>query len=466
MPVEYIDQLETVNSNLLLNNFFMDALSHVDQERIPERVVHAKGSGAFGYFEVTHDITDICRAKLFDKVGKKTPLIARFSPTFIEKGASDATRETRGMALKFYTEDGNYDIVTLNVEMFAMKDPAKFPSFTHAFKRNPRTNLMDVNMNWDFITQNPESIFMFLRVFGDRGIPYSFRHMPAFSIHTFEFENVHKDKFFVKYHILPNAGERNLPSNVARRLAGEDPDFARRDLYEAIENGKFPSWTVSVQVMSLHDVKNAKFDPFDITRWWSLRDYPLRPVGKMVLNRNPDNFFATIEQVAYSPGNVVPGIRGIDKVFEARTFSYRDTHRHRLGSNPNKIEVNCPVGIRMQTKTYNHDGAPPVKDNEGDAPNYYPNSFNGPVAYIDEMRTQVVQVYTNPHVNNFDQAAELYAEMMTEGERRRLVANIVFSLRDAARFLQERALKLFKLIHPDFGHRVEYGLLVNSTTTA
>lgn len=461
MPIEFKDATNTLNSPLIFNEYFMDSLTHLVRERIPERLVHAKAGGAFGYFEVTHDITNICKAKLFSKVGKKTPVAARFSPVVVERGGIDTSRDARGFAVKFYTEDGNFDIVGFNTPMYVYKDPLLFTTFVRAQKRNPATNLIDGNMLWDFLTLRPESLHMFLLVFGDRGIPDGYRHMPGFGIHTYEVVNEHGEKHFVRFHFQPDAGIKNLRSEQARKISAVDPDYATRDLYNAIANGNFPSWTASIQVLTLEDVKNAKFDVFDVTRTLPLDEYPLRPFGRFVLNKNPVNYFAEIEQLAYSPANLVPGILGgPDKVFEARRLAYRDAQYYRLGANFNKIPVNCPILTTVHA--YNRDGKPPLKDNERDIPNYYPNTFNGPVPYVDKHRAELLEIYQDDP-NNFKQASELYMNEMTKDERSRLVENILYSLGGAASFLQDRAVKFYSIIHPDLGNRIKHGLSLNRT---
>ncbi|CAG4941182.1 unnamed protein product [Parnassius apollo] len=460
-PIEYKDARVTLNSKLIFNEYFMDSLTHLNRERIPERVVHAKAGGAFGYFEVTHDVTSICKAKLFATVGKRTPVAARFSPVVQERGGIDTSRDARGFAVKFYTEEGNFDIVGLSTPMFVIKDPLLFPTFVRAQKRNPATNLFDSNTLWDFLTLQPESLHMFLLIFGDRGIPDGYRYMPGFSIHTFEVLNEPGEKSFVRFHFTPTAGIKNLRSEEARKIAAVDPDYATRDLYRAIGNGNFPSWKVSIQVLSLNDVKNAGFDVFDVTKVLPLDDYPLIPVGIFVLNKNPVNYFAEIEQLAFSPANLVPGILGgPDKLFEARRLAYRDAEYYRLGANFNKIPVNCPIQVKLMD--YNRDGKPPVKDNGKDTPNYYPNSFNGAEPYHDEKRTELIEIFQD-EPNNFQQATELYVNEMTSDERSRLVQNILYSLGPVAKFLQDRAVKLLTIIHPDLGNRIAEGLAANRT---
>jgi catalase len=460
-PIEHKDAMVSLNRRLIFNEYFMDSLTHLVRERIPERLVHAKAGGAFGYFEVTHDISHICSADLFSSVGKKTPVAARFSPVVVERGGVDTSRDARGYALKFYTKEGNLDIVGFSTPMYVYKDPLLFTAFVRAQKRNPATNLIDGNMLWDFLTLNPESLHMFLLVFSDRGVPDGYRHMPGFGIHTFEVVNKHGEKHFIRFHFMPDAGVKNLLTEDAVKIAGIDPDYATRDLYKAIGNGDYPSWKVSVQILSLNDVKNAGFDVFDVTKVLPLDKYPLKPLGRYVLNKNPVNYFAEIEQLAFNPANLVPGILGgPDKVFEARRLAYRDAQYYRLGANFNKIPVNCP--IQAAVNAYNRDGRPPMKDNEGDSPNYYPNSFNGPVAYKDKKAGELLEIYQDDP-NNFEQAKELYINELNKDERSRLVANILYSIGPVAKFLQERAVKIFTLIHPDLGYRIKEGLASNRT---
>ncbi|CAH2107017.1 unnamed protein product [Euphydryas editha] len=460
-PVEHTEALNTLNSKLINNEYFMDTMTHLVRERIPERLVHAKAGGAFGYFEVTHDITNICKAKLFSEIGKKTPVAARFSPVVVERGGSDTSRDARGFAVKFYTEEGNFDIVGFNTPMYVYNDPRLFPTFVRSQKKNPATNLFDANTLWDFLTLQPESLHMFLLVFGDRGIPDGYRHMPGFGIHSYQVENEHGDIHFVRFHFRPDAGIKNLRAKEALKIGAEDPDYNTRDLYRAIGNGDFPSWTVSIQILTIDDVKNADFDVFDVTNVVPLDEFPLHPVGKFVLNKNAVNYFAEIEQLAFSPANLVPGIvGGPDKVFEARRLAYRDAQYYRLGANFNRIPVNCP--FRTNAFVYNRDGRPPVGDNEKDIPNYFPNTFNGPVPYIDKKRSNLIEIVEH-EPNNFRQATELYVNEMTSDERSRLVENVLYSLAPATASLQERAVKLFSLIHPDLGYQIEQGLRRNAT---
>lgn len=460
-PVEYGDTI-TLNENLVTNEFFLDSMTHFVRERIPERVVHAKGAGAFGFFEVTNDLTHICKADFLNKVGKKTPVAVRFSPILDDRGGIDTNREIRGFAIKFYTDEGNFDLAGINTPLFPIKDPVLFPSLARVQKRNPATNLYDMNMLWDFFTLSTNSLFAVLMIFGDPGIPDGYRHMPGFGVHTYQVFNEHGEIYFVRWHILPDAGISTLTSEVAKKIAGEDSDYATRDLYAAIENGAFPSWTISLQILSIDDVKNADFNVFDVTKALPQDKYPLYKLGRLILNRNALNYFAEIEQLAFCPGNLVPGILGApDKLFESRRMAYRDSQLYRLGANFNKITVNCP--LRTKAFTYDRDGKPPVNDNGKGSPNYYPNSFDGPVPYHTEKHKLIKVIDDNS--NNFEQAREYYVNTITEEERCRLVDNIVSSLGRAADFIQNRAVKLFTIIHPDFGYRVKEGLTANTTVS-
>ena len=459
-PIDYEDARSTLNKRLILHEFFMDSITHFDRERIPPRVVHTKGGGAFGYFEVTHDTKDICKAKVFSEVGKKTPIAVRLSPIAQDTGGIDTSRDARGFAIKFYTEDGNFDIVGLNTPMFVIKDPLFFPTFVHSRKKNPQTFLFDPNMFWDFLVQRPEGMHIHMRVFSDYGIPDGYRHMPGFGVHTFQVVNGEGEKHFVRFHFIPDAGVKNLGSMEAQKLAAIDPDYANRDLFNAIDTGNFPSWTVSVQVLSIDDVKNADFDVFDVSKVLPEDRYPLRIVGRFVLNKNPVNYFAEVEQLAFCPGNLVPGILGSpDKLFEARRLSYKDSQYHRLGANFQNIEVNKPI---HETLTYNRDGSPPVKHNHGNMPNYYPNSYNGPVPYLKKIFVDLIEIFEDP-ADNIEQSRELYVHMEMD-ERERFLENILNSLgmvTDSS--LLEQSVKLLSTIHPDLGRRILEGLLVNET---
>jgi catalase len=353
---------------LMQDVHLLDKLAHFDRERIPERVVHAKGAGAFGYFEVTHDLTQYTRAKFLSQVGKKTEVLARFSTVGGEKGSADTERDPRGFAVKFYTEEGNYDMVGNNTPVFFIRDALKFPDFIHTQKRHPATNLKDANMVWDFLSLTPESIHQVTVLFSDRGTPDGYRHMNGYSGHCYMWYNAAGEYVWVKIHFKTAQGIKTFTRHEATKLAGEDPDYATRDLYDAIHKGEAPVWNVSVQIMTPEQAKTYRFDPFDITKVWPHGDFPLRPLGRMVLDRNPSNYFADIEQAAFSPGNFVPGVASSpDKLLQGRLFSYHDTHRHRLGPNYHLIPVNAPKA--SSEHNYQRDAAMRTDANGDGTPN-------------------------------------------------------------------------------------------------
>ncbi|KAH0620797.1 hypothetical protein JD844_021576 [Phrynosoma platyrhinos] len=438
---------------------FTDEMAHFDRERIPERVVHAKGAGAFGYFEVTHDITKYCKAKVFEHIGKRTPIAIRFSTVAGEAGSSDTVRDPRGFAMKFYTEEGNWDLVGNNTPIFFIRDAMLFPSFIHSQKRNPQTHLKDPDMVWDFWSLRPESLHQVSFLFSDRGIPDGHRHMNGYGSHTFKLVNASGKAVYCKFHAKTDQGIKNLPVEEAGRLASEDPDYGLRDLYNAIANGDFPSWSFYIQVMTFEQAEKFPFNPFDLTKIWPHKDYPLIPVGKLILNRNPVNYFAEVEQMAFDPSNMPPGIEpSPDKMLQGRLFSYPDTHRHRLGPNYLQIPVNCPY--RARVANYQRDGFMCISDNQGGAPNYYPNSFTGPEDQpsVKETRANIsgdVQRFNSANEDNVSQVRDFYTKVLTEEERERLCENIAGHLKDAQLFIQKKAVKNFTDVHPDYGARIQ-----------
>ncbi|WNO59411.1 catalase [Rheinheimera sp. MMS21-TC3] len=359
---------------LLMQDFwFLEKLAHFDREVIPERRMHAKGSGAFGTFTVTHDITQYTKAKLFSEIGKKTEMFARFSTVAGERGAADAERDIRGFALKFYTEEGNWDMVGNNTPVFFMRDPLKFPDLNHVVKRDPRTNMHNAQSNWDFWTLLPEALHQVTIVMSDRGLPSSYRHMHGFGSHTFSFINADNERFWVKFHFKCQQGIKNLSNSEAEAIIGKDRESHQRDLYEAIERGDFPRWDLKVQIMPEQEAAHYRFHPFDLTKVWPHGDYPLIDVGTFELNKNPENYFAEVEQAAFNPANIVPGIGfSPDKMLQGRLFSYGDTQRYRLGVNHSQIPVNKP---RCPVSSYHRDGAMRVDGNYGSAKGYEPNSM-------------------------------------------------------------------------------------------
>jgi catalase len=439
-----------------------EKLAHFDRERIPERVVHAKGAGAYGYFEVTKDVSAYTKAKFLSEVGKKTEVFARFSTVGGEKGSADAERDPRGFAVKFYTEEGNYDMVGNNTPVFFIRDPLKFPDFIHTQKRDPATNLKDPDMFWDFLSLTPESLHQVTILFSDRGTPLTFRNMHGFSSHTFMWYNKENKCMWVKYHFITDQGIRNFTREEADHMKSVDPDHATRDLSEAIKKGDFPSWTLKIQVMSPEQATQYRFDPFDVTKVWPHSDFPLIPIGKLVLNRNPENYFNEVEQSAFSPANFVPGIGpSPDKLLQGRLFSYNDTHRYRLGTNYHMLPVNSARA--MPASNYQRDGAMNY-GGEGSAPNYYPNSFDGPVP--DAVWAEPAlplngkaqrEPYTHPN-SDFVQAGDLYRKAMTDEDRTHLIGNIAGHLGNAQKRLQLRETALFYNADPQYGTRVAEAL--------
>lgn len=449
---------------LLSDSHTIEKLAHFDRERIPERVVHAKGSGAFGYFEVTHDVTQYTCADFLSKIGKKTDMLARFSTVGGEKGSADTARDPRGFALKFYTDQGNYDMVGNNTPTFFIRDGIKFPDFIHTQKRNPETNLKDATMFWDFLSLTPESIHQVTILFSDRGTPDGFRHMHGYSSHTYMWYNAKGEHVWIKWHFRTNQGIKNLTDAQATELAGTDPDYATRDLHESIAKNDFPSWNAYVQIMKPEDADKYKFDAFDITKVWSQKDYPLIPVGKFVLNRNPEDYFGQIEQAAFSPSNFVPGISASpDKMLQVRLFSYPDTHRHRLGANFHQIPVNAP---KSEANTYQRDGAMNMGMPHGQspAPNYYPNSMNGaaPDAKFTppSLDIQGLAARHEYQVGDIDfvQAGDLYGRVLSDYDKTNLVNNLVGHMSGAIDRVKYRQAALFYKAHPEYGTRVAEGL--------
>ncbi len=448
---------------LLQDVHMIEKLGHFDRERIPERVVHAKGAGAHGYFEVTADVTMYTKAKFLSQIGKKTEIIARFSTVGGEKGSADAERDPRGFAVKFYTEEGNYDLVGNNTPVFFIRDTIKFPDFIHTQKRNPQTNLKDPNMFWDFLSLTPESIHQVTVLFSDRGTPATYRNMNGYSSHTFKWYNEKGEVFWVKYHFKTDQGIRNLTRQEADEMKSKDPDHATRDLFDAIQRGEYPSWTLEMQIMPFEQAKSYRFDAFDITKVWPHSDFPPIKVGRLVLDRNPENYFAEIEQVAFNPSNFVPGI-GVspDKMLQGRLFSYHDTHVHRLGPNYHLIPVNRPKNA--PENSYQRDSFMRVDSNGGPGPNYWPNSFNGPApdaAYVEPMFEVGGMAGRHPNTypqDDYVQAGNLYRNVMTSYDRDNLVGNIVGHLGGALKRIQLRQAAVFFKADADYGTRVAKGL--------
>jgi len=358
---------------LLQDVWFLEKLAHFDREVIPERRMHAKGSGAYGTFTVTHDITKYTKAKIFSEVGKKTDLFVRFSTVAGERGAADAERDIRGFAIKFYTEEGNWDLVGNNTPVFFLRDPLKFPDLNHAVKRDPRTNLRSAKNNWDFWTSLPEALHQITITMSDRGIPASYRHMHGFGSHTFSLINAKNERFWVKFHLHTQQGIKTLTDAEAEAAIGKCRESHQRDLYESIEQDGFPKWNMKIQIMTEEETLKFPFNPFDLTKVWPYKHHPLIDVGVLELNKNPENYFAEVEQSAFNPANIIPGIGfSPDKMLQGRLFSYGDAQRYRLGVNHHLIPVNkarCPVN------TFHRDGAMRIDGNYGSTLGYEPNSY-------------------------------------------------------------------------------------------
>ena len=357
---------------LMQDIWLVEKLAHFDREVIPERRMHAKGSGAFGTFTVTHDITQYTKAKIFSEIGKKTELFIRFSTVAGERGAADAERDIRGFAIKFYTEEGNWDIVGNNTPVFFFRDPLRFPGLNHAVKRDPRTNLRSATNNWDFWTSIPEAIHQITITMSDRGIPLSYRHMNGYGCHAFAMYNARNERIWVKFHFITQQGIKNLTDQEAEAIIATDRESHQRDLFESIERGDFPRWTMKMQVMTEVQAKALPFNPFDVTKVWSKKQFPLIEIGVMELNRNPENYFQDVEQAAFTPANIIPGIGfSPDRMLQARIFSYGDAQRYRLGINHHQIPVNKP---RCEVNSFHRDGAMRVDGNYGGTLGYDPNT--------------------------------------------------------------------------------------------
>ena len=441
----------------------LEKLAHQNRERIPERVVHAKGWGAFDTFTVTHDITPYTCASLFAEVGKVTPLVTRFSTVAGEMGAADAERDVRGFSVKFYTDQGNWDLVGNNTPVFFIRDPLKFPDFIHTQKRHPRTHLRSATAAWDFWSLSPESLHQVTILMSDRGIPASPRFMNGYGSHTYGFWNAQGERFWVKFHFKTRQGHRTLTSEEAEAIIGRSRESYQEDLYRAIEHGDHPSWTLYVQIMPEADAEKTPYNPFDLTKVWPHADYPLIEVGVMELNRNPDNYFADIEQVAMSPSNLVPGIGASpDKVLQARIFSYADAHRYRLGTHYEALPVNAP---RCPVHHYHADGQMNFMGLKSGAPDAYyePNSFGG-AKQAPEFREPPLKIsgdadrYDHRAGNDdYSQAGALF-RLLDPAHQARLCANIAGSMDGVPAFIIDRQLVHFDRADPAYGAGVRTAL--------
>ncbi|HUZ09609.1 MAG TPA: catalase [Acidimicrobiales bacterium] len=414
---------------LLQDHYLIQKMAQFNRERVPERVVHAKGHGAFGFLEVSEDVGQWCKADFLEK-GTRTPMLARFSTVAGELGFADTVRDPRGFALKFYTQEGNYDLVGNNTPIFFIRDPSKFSDFIHSQKRRADTNRTDHNGQWDFWTLSPESAHQVTFLMSDRGTPRTLRHMNGYGSHTFMWVNAGGERFWVKYHFKTEQGIENFTDSEAKAMTAEDPDFHRKDLWETIARGEHPAWRLEMQIMPFEEAADYRFNPFDLTKVWPHSDYPMIPIGRMVLDRNPDNYFAQIEQSAFEPANMVPGIApSPDKMLQGRLFSYPDTHRYRIGPNYLQLPVNQPLA---DVHSYNKDG--PMRYRAGSDPVYAPNAYGGPRAdesrYADpayRVSGEIVRAAYNAHRedDDFVQPGNLYREVLSGTDREHLLTNIV-----------------------------------------
>lgn len=443
---------------LLQDVWFLEKLAHFDREVIPERRMHAKGSGAFGEFTVTHDISQYSKAAIFSEIGKKTEVFARFSTVAGERGAADAERDIRGFAVRFYTEEGNWDLVGNNTPVFFFRDPLKFPDLNHAVKRDPRTNMRCPVSNWDFWTQLPEALHQVTYLMGDRGIPANYRQMHGYGSHTFSLINANNERFWVKFHMRSQQGIENLSDAEAAEVVGKDRESSQRDLYEAIEVGNFPSWKLYVQIMPEADAAKSRFNPFDLTKVWSKKEYPLIEVGAFELNRNPENYFADVEQAAFNPAHIVPGIGfSPDRMLQGRLFSYGDAQRYRLGVNHYQIPVNQP---RCPFTSFHRDGAMRVDGNAGSRISYEPNTqqqwqqqehFAEPPLALNGYADRFD--YWEDEPDYFTQAGDLF-RLMGADEQQRLFENTARNMEGVPNEIKQRHIEHCRKADAAYGEGV------------
>ncbi|HTH99433.1 MAG TPA: catalase [Acidisoma sp.] len=443
---------------LLQDYLLLEKLAHQNRERIPERVVHAKGSGAFGTFTVTHDITKYTKASIFSKIGKQTDLLLRFSTVAGERGAADAERDVRGYSLKFYTDEGNWDVVGNNTPVFFIRDPVKFPDFIHTQKRHPRTNMRSATAMWDYWSLSPESLHQVAILMSDRGLPVGFRNINGYGSHTYSFWNDAGERYWVKFHFKNRQGHKHWTNEEANQVIANDRESSQRDLYEAIERGDFPKWDFKVQIMPEADAEKTPYNPFDLTKVWPHGDYPLIDVGVFELNRNPDHYFAEIEQASFSPSNIVPGIGfSPDKVLQARIFSYADAHRYRVGTHYEALPVNRP---KNAVHTYHADGSMRFDAPKGTDAYYEPNSFSGPVqapsAKEPPLRISGDADRYNHRDGNDDytQPGNLY-RMFSPEQKQRFFNNIAAAMLGVPRYIIDRQIGHFRQADPSWAEGVE-----------
>ncbi|WP_422028778.1 catalase [Roseovarius sp.] len=454
---------------LLQDIWLLEKLAHFDREVIPERRMHAKGAGAYGSFTVTRDITRVTRARLFAAVGQRTPVFVRFSTVAGERGAADAERDIRGFAVRFYTDEGNWDLVGNNTPVFFFRDPLRFPDLNHAVKRDPRTGMRNPDSNWDFWTLLPEALHQVTILMSDRGIPETYRHMHGFGSHTFSFVNACGERSWVKFHLQSRQGIRTLTDQEAAVRIGADRETHQRDLFEAIETGRFPRWTLFIQTMSEAQARRHRHNPFDLTKVWPKAEFPLIEVGLLELNRNPDNFFAEVEQAAFSPANIVPGIGfSPDRMLQARLFSYGDAQRYRLGVNFPQIPVNRPV---CPVHSYHRDGAMRVDGNAGATPAYYPSTGNewatGPDLFDPPLALDGAAAHWDYRTedDHFEQPGALF-RLMSGAQRQLLFENTARAMAGAQAHILQRHVDNCSRADPAYGAGVAAALGIDRPAEA
>lgn len=467
-PVPNDDDSKTAGKRgpLLMEDYwFLEKLAHFDREVIPERRMHAKGSGAYGTFTVTNDITKYTKAAIFSEVGKKTDMFIRYSTVAGERGAADAERDIRGTAMKFYTEEGNWDLVGNNTPVFFLRDPKRFPDLNHVVKRDPRTNMHSAQSNWDFWTSLPEALHQVTVVMSDRGIPASYRHMDMFGSHTYSMFNANNERVWVKFHLKTQQGIKNLTGEEAEAIVGKDRESHQRDLYEAIENGDFPKWKMYIQVMTEEQAKELPYNPFDLTKVWYKKDFPLIEVGEVELNRNPENYFAEVEQAAFAPTNIVPGIGfSPDRMLQGRLFSYGDAQRYRLGVNHWQIPVNYPKNAK-NFNPYHRDGAMRIMNTvQGGNVTYSPNSY-GEWQDNKEHQEPELSIDGGGSYWNFREDDDLYYEqpgklfnLMNAEEKQRLFENTAGNMQGTTKEVQLRHINNCYKADPAYGEGVAKAL--------
>ena len=447
---------------LLMQDYqLIEKLAHQNRERIPERVVHANGSGAFGVLKITEDISKYTKADAL-QVGKETPLLIRISTVAGEKGAADAERDVRGFAIKFYTQEGNWDLVGNNTPVFFIKDALKFPDFIHTQKRHPRTNMRSGTAAWDFWSLSPESLHQLTILMSDRGIPKTLRNMNGYGSHTYSLINKEGERFWVKFHFKTKQGIETLTNKEAEEVVGKDRESSQKDLYESIENGDFPKWNFQIQIMTEEQGKNASFNPFDLTKIWPHADYPMIDVGEMELNRNPENYFEQIEQAAFSPSNVVPGISwSPDKMLQARVFSYADAHRYRVGTHYEMLPVNRPLN---EVNTYHADGPMNFSEPKSTDAYYEPNSFGGPTEDAQYLEPKFPVNGDGDRYNHLDDEDDHYSQvtalfnLMNDNQKEQLFNNIAESMQGVPSEIVERQLALFEKVDSKYAKGVREAL--------